>query len=397
MVRDESLLEARFVASRGRLREWLRDHAYPRWAAIGVDRVGGGFHEAIGQDGAPLSLPRRARVQARQIYSLAQAARVGWRSNVSGLVRGGLDYLEERFRRPDGLFRTLVDVRGAALDDRPLLCNQAAVLMGLASAAMVLESGTEIESQALHLRDLIAGGLRVVGGEFLSGESEPAARTASPHMHLLGACLEWTTVGSDPGWAQWADDLANVACTRFVSRTSGSICEALTAAWGPAPGTAGRRVEPGHQFEWATLLLRWPGGTGAGRRGVALGLIDIAEQHGVHGGMAVNALLDDLTVHDAGARLWPQTERLKAAHLAYRITGDDRYLAAAADAASAVLRFLDTPLPGLWLDLRRRDGSFADSPAYSSTFYHLVGAIISLDPSPWAPSSHGPGRDRPSS
>jgi hypothetical protein len=38
-----------------------------------------------------------------------------------------------------------------------------------------------------------------------------------------------------------------------------------------------------------------------------------------------------------------------------------------------------TPVPGLWFDLRRPDGTFIDSPAPASTFYHLVGAIVALD------------------
>ncbi len=61
------------------------------------------------------------------------------------------------------------------------------------------------------------------------------------------------------------------------------------------------------------------------RARAALKLIDIGEQHGVRNGLAINSLLDDFSPHDAGARLWPQTERLKAAALAARLTGEARY------------------------------------------------------------------------
>ena len=64
----------------------------------------------------------------------------------------------------------------------------------------------------------------------------------------------------------------------------------------------------------------------------------------------MNSLLDDFSPHDAGARLWPQTERLKAAAIAARLTGEARYFTMAATAGESLLRYLDTPLPGLWYD-----------------------------------------------
>jgi len=64
------------------------------------------------------------------------------------------------------------------------------------------------------------------------------------------------------------------------------------------------------------------------------------------------------------------------------VTGEVPYLEASAEAASAILRYLETPLPGLWLDLRHHSGVFADTPAYASTLYHLVCAILELDAGP---------------
>jgi len=189
-------------------------------------------------------------------------------------------------------------------------------------------------------------------------------------------------VGADAGWAEWADELADVALRRFIHPSTGALAEAFTASWGPAPGTAGRIIEPGHQYEWAWLLLRCAHRDTGARRTAALRLIELAESHGVRGGVAINAMLDDFSVHDSGARLWPQTERLKAAVLAGRVTGDPRYAGIAAEASGSLFRYLDNRVPGLWLDLRQPDGAFDDSPAYASTFYHLVGAILALEPLP---------------
>ena len=188
----ETLVEARLAAQRGRLLEWLVDAAYPLWASRGVDRRGGGFVEALDENGCPLPLPRRVRVQPRQVYAFAQAPRFGWRGDASGIVRRGMDYLDETYRRPDGFYRTLVGAGGEVLDDRALLYDQAFVLLGLASAAVALDARGEMERRALGLRGRIEACWRVAGGEFLSGEPEPDPREANPHMHLLESCLAWS-------------------------------------------------------------------------------------------------------------------------------------------------------------------------------------------------------------
>jgi mannose-6-phosphate isomerase len=147
-----------------------------------------------------------------------------------------------------------------------------------------------------------------------------------------------------------------------------------------APGLAGRRVEPGHQYEWAFLLLRATVGDPLARRRAALRLIDGAERYGVQGGFAVNALVDGTDVQDGGARLWVQTERLRAGAEAFRVTGDERYLRQAGEAGGALWSYLRTDAPGLWFDQRDAAGHLEESPAYASTFYHLVGAIAALGP-----------------
>jgi mannose-6-phosphate isomerase len=92
----------------------------------------------------------------------------------------------------------------------------------------------------------------------------------------------------------------------------------------------------------------------------------------------MNSLLDDFSPHDAGARLWPQTERLKAAALAARISGEPRYLAMAAAAADGLMRYLDCPIPGLWRDRIDANDVVVDEPAPASSFYHLVAAIAEI-------------------
>jgi mannose-6-phosphate isomerase len=369
-------------ALRTRLVTWLADAAYPLWARQGVDSQNGGFIETLAQDGVGLSHARRARVQPRQIYAFAQAPGFGWKGDARSIVRRGTDYFVSHYRRPDGLFRTLAGVDGTPLDDRALLYDQAFALLGYAAAAAALDARGEFEKRALELRGAIESRFRAENGAFRSSESPQGFFESNPHMHLLEACLAWAEIGNDPVWMDWARHIVELATQRFIRQDSGSLGESFTEDWLPAPGVAGRIVEPGHQFEWAWLLLRSESLHRGPLREAALRLMAIGEQSGVHNRVAVNALLDDFSVHDANARFWPQTERLKAALLAARLTNDAGYWEMAAVAAATLLPYLDTPVPGLWFDVQLPSGELVDSPAPASTFYHLVGAIAALSTHP---------------
>ena len=376
---DNNAPRAKLDAVRSRLVTWLADTAYPRWAQHGIDPQNGGFIETLAQNGTGLPHPRRARVHPRQIFAFAQAPAFGWKGDVRSILQRGMDYFVTHYRRPDGLFRTLAGVDGTPLDDRAVLYDQAFALLGYAAAAAALDARSEFEKRALELRGAIESQFRADNGAFRSSENLHGFFESNPHMHLLEACLAWAETGNDPGWTDWARRIADLAMRRFIHPGTGSLGESFTADWRPAPGVAGRIVEPGHQFEWAWLLLRSEGRHPGPVRDTALRLIAIGEQSGVHNQVAINALLDDFSVHDPNARFWPQTERLKAGLLAARLTDDTKYWAMAAAAAATLLPYLATPVPGLWFDVQLPSGELVDSPAPASTFYHLVGAIAALD------------------
>src|SRR5450631_2326354 len=374
----EPLVEARLAALRGRLLEWLVGAAYPLWARQGIDPHNGGFVETLGQDALPRRDARRVRVQPRQVSAFAHATSLGWRGDVPGIVRAGMDYLAAHYRRGDGFYRTLVSADGASLDDRALLYDQAFVLLGFSKAAVVLDARAAFERRALDLRDAIARRWRSASGGFCCGKVNLDRRESNPHMHLLEACLAWSEIGNDAGWAAWVRRLVELALSRFIRKESGALGESYTPAWQPAPGLAGRIIEPGHQFEWAWLLLRCEPLHPSPLRETALRLVAIGDRYGVRHGVAINTLLDDFTVADANARLWPPAERLKAALLAATLTREPHYWSMARAAAASFFPYLETSVAGLWFDVLQPNGVIIDAPAPASTFYHLVGAIAAL-------------------
>lgn len=339
---------------------WLVGAALPLWASVGVDTDTGAFREALTWTGAPHDPRYRARVQARQAFVYATAATEGlWEGDAA--ARRGFEHFARRAARGDGLFMAVLDPAGEPADATAYLYEHAFVLLAL--------SALGDEARALELRRALELFRHAAGG-FREAGAHPFQ--ANAQMHLLEASLAWEAAGGGAGWAALSDELVELALGRFIDAESGALSEFFDADWRPLPGPSGL-IEPGHQFEWAWLLERWgrargrPEGLEAARRLFVVGRkgFDPARR------VAVDALTDDLAVRDAGARLWPQTEHLKAA----LVLGDE---AAALQGVNGLVAYLDTPVRGVWRERMRGDGSFVEEPSPATSFYHLYLAIREL-------------------
>jgi mannose-6-phosphate isomerase len=346
---------------------WLRDAALPLWAGTGRDAERGSFLEALTPEGAPCDLPRRARVQTRQIWVFASAAAEGFGAGGLEIARRAYGVLRTRYRSEDGRFVRAADAAGAVVDATPLLYEQAFAL--LAMAALQRAGAGDHAAEAQALRAAIAP-MRHAAGGFRETGAQPFQ--ANAQMHLFEAALAWEAAG-DVGWATLADELAELALTRFIDPDRGHVREFFDAAWRALPDEAGGLVEPGHQFEWAWLLETWARRRGTQALAPVVSALYAAGRRGVDPGhdVAINALWDDLTPRDLHARLWPQTEHLKAALL---FGGE----ADALQAARGLARFIETPARGAWRDKMQADGSFVAEASPATSFYHLLGAILPL-------------------
>jgi mannose-6-phosphate isomerase len=201
-------------------------------------------------------------------------------------------------------------------------------------------------------------------------------------MHIFEACLAWKDAGpldGDGGWNTLGDEIAELCLSRFLHPGTGALREFFDGEWGAMAGEQGRIIEPGHQFEWAWLLKRWgvlrhrDDAIAAGER-----LVDIAEKNGVdrQRGVAFNELWDDFSIKDSDARLWPQTERLKAwlamADIAETEAKRQAALITAAVAARGLMKYFSSEVPGLWHETMRFNGSFAPAEARASSLYHVM-------------------------
>jgi mannose/cellobiose epimerase-like protein (N-acyl-D-glucosamine 2-epimerase family) len=362
------------------LESWLTETAWPFWRDHGFDRDRGGFHEAL--DPVTLACPvtyRRLRVLTRQIYVFSRAATRGL-PGAQEIVACGLDRLMSQARQPEGGYAWRFGLDGRAVDQRRDLYDHAFVLLALASAADFAPF-PRLHREALRLMIWLDDHMRHPAGGYR--ESFPvtdAPRCQNAHMHLLEATLAaFHTFGEDL-FLDRADEIVALFLRRLFDPRHGTLPEFFSDNLQPLP--AGNHVEPGHLAEWIALLDRHRlASLRAGRRipegsaMAAAALWRFAKRFGIHPahGAFVDKLACDGRTLAAGARLWPQTERLKAAVL------DLDAGPAALDAAIAALApYLDHPVDGLWHERKSPEGAFLTEPVPASSLYHLTSGILFL-------------------
>lgn len=364
---------------------WFLDEALPAWWADGTDHERGGYFEKRDMAGRGIDEPRRTRVVARQIYVFATGLKLGWAGPAQAAVEHGLHFLLDRLRLPAGYFAAAVQPDGAVVSDRFDLYEQAFALFALAAGQRSGARGHELPDQAQRLLAQLRQGYKhpVLGFEEANPSSLPLK--SNPHMHLFEALIDWAHLAADAAgepWLSLADEVTELCMTRFIDPTSGALREYFAADWSPMPGEPGRVVEPGHQFEWAWLLTRWgqqrgrPDCIAAARR-----LVGIGEQYGVCPvrGVAINELRDDFSVADASAKLWPQTERIKAwcAMVGVAESAQERgaALGKIVESINGLLKYFVHEPPGMWREVMLPDGSFSKDACRASSLYHIVCAL----------------------
>jgi mannose/cellobiose epimerase-like protein (N-acyl-D-glucosamine 2-epimerase family) len=359
--------------------DWLGNDALPLWSDKGVDWEGGGFVEQLTPGGEIVADVRRARVVARQIFAYRSAAELGWRGPTDELVTHGLNALLQS--HVSSGFAVIpryypAEARGEGDFD---LYDHAFVLFGLAHA-FGLKKDEQLEQTAVSILDRMRGVAAQAGGGFAEHMPPRAPLKANPHMHLLEAGLAWSEVSSRSLWADFSGELVELCLTRFIDPATGALHEYFDTDWSRLNDSQDV-VEPGHQAEWAWLLLRaarlHPGNEKAE---AASRLMQIAEKGGLDRVQQrlINELNPDLSPRDCRLRLWPQTERIKALvafqERAPTQAGEDR-IAAAID---ALLGYFDHPIAGSWWEHFDASGHAIHEPARASSLYHVMGAANEL-------------------
>ncbi|MEL6826347.1 MAG: AGE family epimerase/isomerase [Pseudomonadota bacterium] len=366
-------------ALRERARDWLWT-AFDVWSKIGWDPVRGGFVEQLHMDGTPdVDAVRRVRVQARQVFSFAKAIEMGWPGSqaAKALVDKGIDFIDTRLRHDDGGFVHLIDADGDPLDKRRDLYDHAFII--LAGSAAYSSTGNLTALQlAQDALEYINSNLKdeLHGGWFESSEFE-LPRRANPHMHMLEAMLELHKATDSQAALQHASEVVHLFETKFFNPKTDILAEYFNADWSCRESDDWVTWEPGHHYEWATLLSQYDAISGHDSLSYQRRMMRRADQSGLNSKtkFAFNALRAEKTLLNANSRLWHQLEMFRA-HLI--IPG----LISRSETEALLRRVFEAYLQkgpsGGWLDEISERASDNSSVVPASMLYHVVTAFCIL-------------------
>lgn len=355
-------------------RSWMFDAALPFWAAHGVDRVNGGFHEELTPAGVPTACDfKRVRVICRQIYVFAHASLLGWTPGAA-LSEWGYKYLVTQAHLREGGWARKLSRYGAVIDPTIDLYELAFVIFAMAWRYRV-SADPEVRAHALDTLDFIRTRMRAPNGGFWHTLPLTGFREQNPHMHLAEACLVGFEATGEEVFLDTAREIVQLFATRFFDpRTLG---ERFDQTW---TRVGGGGVEPGHHFEWTWILAHYQRLTGEPVASIAARSAEFAERHGVDPATrAVYDLLnEDGTPLQRSSRVWPNTERIKAALALFELDGRDPRGAVASSAGLIFGRYFADNRPGLWTDQFDGDGKPLTTAVPASCVYHLFLAFSEM-------------------
>jgi mannose-6-phosphate isomerase len=100
--------------------------------------------------------------------------------------------------------------------------------------------------------------------------------------------------------------------------------------------------------------------------------------HGLRRGVLIDETWSDGGARTLSARLWPQTERLKAALVRWERAGGNTAPREAMAAFNGLWPYLTAAPPGLWREWRLENGEFKAGPSPASSLYHIICALAEL-------------------
>ncbi|UAK25003.1 AGE family epimerase/isomerase [Sphingomonas nostoxanthinifaciens] len=359
--------------------DWIVTQALPFWGESGFDSQRGAFHERLSFSGQPVDVPRRAMVQARQVYVFAHAAERNWFPRGAEIANDALaslvrDYADQS--AGETAFAFSVDTRGQIVEPARDAYTHAFILLALAwvyrlnGDRMVLRLAAETTAFIDRaLTDPIHGGL------FSTSWRTDPAKCQNPVMHLLEAYLFLAEVAPGQGYEERATSLVALFERRLFDPVHGVLAETFLEDW----SSDGRsRVEPGHLFEWS-WLLDWHGRV----TGLPSSQADRLRATAISTGFAPSGLIWD-EIDAAGSvlrrthRLWPHCEALKS--LAIRDEKGEKTGMTLHNICTVLLdRFVGRPFAAGWIDCVDEAGRPLSGDVPASSLYHLFLAAAELD------------------
>lgn len=363
------------LPSADRFTTWMRATVLPNFLTNGI-RYQGAVAQHFLETLPEADDVMRSRVQTRQLYVYAHAARTGWidaGQQVIDIAGHGLD----DFLSPDEVFYFARRNEGKCAINT---YEQAFAL--LAYCELYLLTGDAVfQRKAVRLHDWLKAYLTLEEGGYAINTSRPPLLSQNPIMHLFEACLSWWRATGESRWEQEAHLLFGLFDRHLFNRQHQCLVEFFAPGWRPTLPIS-HQADPGHHHEWTWLLYEYQKISGVDTAPMRQALQAFAAACGENQatGAVMNEVFWDKLPFRAGGRLWCQTERIKADVANYRTAPASARLTPIATHVDALFSsYIEGEPAGLYCDEINGQGERIMGNAPSSTLYHLYVACRQLD------------------
>ena len=369
--------------------ETFRQHALkdilPYWYEHALDRECGGYIPQLDRRWRVTDPSRKDIVPTtRLIYNFCQGRLLDGPAWCAEAARVGLDFFLAHFWDKEfGGWYWQVSREGEPREDYKATYGQAFAILALSEFRRAFGSTTRPGSSQAELAQVADEALRMArrtfdlleervydpvhGGyreRFQRDWSEPdPMRTQNSQMHLVEALLALFEASGEERYLNRAVALCHLMNGKLFDQEQGCLPEFFRDDWSDFPEQQGDPVEPGHQMEWAWLLLRTyayrPEPVFLDR---AKQMVDFALRFGwdAEFGGFVTTLSRRGEVRNPAKSFWQQCEGVMAPLWLWSQTGDRRYWDAFERAARyCFAHFADWEYGG-WFAGLRRDNRPAD-------------------------------------
>lgn len=357
-----------------------------------VRAADGGFHQCFLDDGSVYDTDTRHLVSStRFVFNYANAYRIYGTEHYRQWAKEGFDFLTREHRQTSGHYAWVVE-NGTVTDGRALAYGHAFVML---AASSCVQAGIGEATDVINdIWEFLEEYFWEAKHNAYADERDETLKILDPYrgqnanMHLCEALLAAYDATGQQRFIDRASLLARRFAVELAAHSDGMIWEHYDEQWRcdmqynidkPDDLFKPWGFQPGHQNEWAKLLLTLnqhnPDTIWTQR---AQQMFDAAMQRGwdtKHGGL-VYGFAPDGSFADSHKYFWVQAESLAAAWRLYRLMNDQRYL----DDYQRLWQYSWETLidhdQGSWFRIRNRDGSAFDnlkSPP-GKTDYHTMGA-----------------------
>jgi N-acylglucosamine 2-epimerase len=361
----------------------LFDDCVPFWFPRAVDREHGGFLHCLDRNGSLVDDDKSVWAQGRMSWMLLtlyqdHQRRPEWLE----WAESGLRFLEERCVDPaDGRMYFHVARDGTPLRKRRYAYSESFAAIAFAAHA----AATGSERSAARARHWFE---RFVRWNFEPNDAPPKFTGARPLTGLGPRMITLVTaqelelrLGPDAGLTTWIDRCIDEIRALFVKPELEVVMEQVNPDGTISDHFDGRTLNPGHAIEGAWFILEQARRRGGDPELTALGcrMLDWMWKRGWDG--ECGGLYYFRDVHHKPVQeywqtmkfWWPHDEALIATLMAYRASGDAKYLAWHEELREWSFQHFADPEHGEWYGYLHRDGSVSSTlkgSLWKSFFHH---------------------------